>query len=318
MPIIMGAIGIGAPIVGGIAGNLAGADDREAARKAQEAALAQILGITVPDIKDQQITLEHLRSAGQLTPAMEEAILQQQSEMQGISTDPRLKEAQMKALSQLQQMGETPLTAVETAELNNIRRSTSQQAQARQESILQNMAQRGMGGSGSELAAALSSSQASADRASQEGDRTAAMAQQRALEAIAGAGRMGGQMRDQDFSEQARIAQAQDAINHFNTMQRSGVQTRNVSATNDSRRHNLDNDQRISDANTGLTNKQQVYNKELIAKQYEMEMEKRRAAAAALTGQAKNHQDEGARESKMYTDIGSGIGSGAMAFAAKK
>jgi hypothetical protein len=42
------------------------------------------------------------------------------------------------------------------------------------------------------------------------------MAQQRALDAMAGAGQLGGSIRGQDFGEQATIAEAQDALQKFN------------------------------------------------------------------------------------------------------
>jgi len=50
-----------------------------------------------------------------------------------------------------------------------------------------------------------------------------AQAQSRALQALMQGGQLGGQIRQQDFGEQSEKAQAQDAINRFNTANRQQV-----------------------------------------------------------------------------------------------
>jgi len=153
-----------------------------------------------------------------MTPEMAQAAMQGRSEMEGIETDPRLRDAQMDALLSLQDISDRGGRSAEDDA--NLMRTQNQNAQAdrgRRESILQNMAQRGMGGSGMELLAQLDSSQAATDRSAQQGLDIAALAQLRQQDALMNAGQMGGSIRGQDFGEKSQVAQAQDAINRFNT-----------------------------------------------------------------------------------------------------
>jgi hypothetical protein len=134
-----------------------------------------------------------------------------------ISSDPRLREDQMATLGALQELVDGGgMNAVDKANLARIQSQTGQADRGRREAILQNAAQRGMGGSGMELLAQLDSSQAATDRAAQEGLDVAGMAQQRALEAMMSKGQMAGSIRGQDFSEAAQRAAAMDAISRFN------------------------------------------------------------------------------------------------------
>ena len=62
-------------------------------------------GLEAPDIDSQRLELEELVQQGVLTPEMAESYMQEASGMGGVSTDPRLKQAQMSALSKLEEVG---------------------------------------------------------------------------------------------------------------------------------------------------------------------------------------------------------------------
>lgn len=179
------------------------------------------------------------------------------SAMEDIETDPRLQNAQMDALGKLQQMGGSGLTDSERAEQMMMQRSGAAQGQARDKSIMQNMAERGLGGSGMELAQRLQSSQSGADTAAMAQAQLSGQAQQRALGAISQAGQMGGQIRGQDFGEQANVASAKDRIAQFNEQNRASS-----------------------------SQQEEIHNKGLRQQQFENEMAKRKAVASARTGTA--------------------------------
>jgi hypothetical protein len=301
-------------LAGGLAGELMSAADRERAAELRKRALEQITGIAVPSLESQEVALEGYTSAGQLTPELEAAILQDPSAFAGITTDPRLKEAQLKALLQMQEMGETGLTASERAALNEVRRDVARADQGRRDSILQNMQARGMGGSGAELAAQLQSSQASAERASQESDRLASMAQQRQLEAIYSAGKLGGDIRRQEFGEQSDVARAQDEINRFNAAMRGDVQRRNTSSMNDAQRANLTTSQNIRNANVDVRNKQQSYNKGLIQQQFSNQMRRGEAVSGAQRSAASDADAQAQRTADRFAGVGAGVGQGVGAY----
>lgn len=176
-------------------------------------------------------------------PRLAETVLQKDSEMQGITGDPRLKEAQLAALAELQGIADAGgMNAADEANLSKILSQAAQADKGRRDAILQNMQRRGMGGSGAELLAQLDSSQASTDRSAQQGLDIAAMAEQRALDALMRSGELGGSIRAQDFSEDAQKAAAQDAINRFNASATNQGNQFNTSAENNMNMFNATND----------------------------------------------------------------------------
>jgi hypothetical protein len=301
------AVAVGGSLLGGAAAKDASRGYFNDAENEYRAALEAIKNLQIPDIEKQKLLLELPQIMGTYNPQAEQYFQQQQTEMGNIQVDPQLEQAQMAALQSLQQMGQGGLTASEKAVLNQLRRENSGQEQARQGAILQNMAERGIGGSGLELAARLSSSQASADRASQESDRLAAMAQQRALESIQKAGNMAGEVRGQDFGEKSQIAKAKDVINQFNTANRQSLESRNVNALNEAQVRNLQEKQRVADQQTQLRNQQQAYNKELQQKQFDNELAKAKARSDAGAAFANNQIGRGAAEAKGTKDMISGV-----------
>jgi len=292
-----------------------GASDAQA-RAAQAAALAEWMKLNVPDPEQQKIVLQQLKSAGKLSPELEQTFQQQASLMGGIQTDPRLKEAQMNALSQLQQVGSSGGMMLEDkAALNEISSESANQARGAEQAIQQNMQARGMGGSGMEMAARLSSQQAAATRNANQSMTVAGMAQKRALDAMMQSGQLGGQIREQAFGEDSRKAEAQDAINRYNTANSQDVLQRNTATRNRVNESNLNNDQRIADTNAGLANQQEIHNKGLGQQQFENEAQK----TAGMTGQYNTNANaaskSGQESAAMWSGIGQGIGQIGSAYA---
>lgn len=308
-----------APVIGGLLGQNAAQGDREAAMRLRRQAMDAFAGLQLPSVKEQEILLEQLRSQGQLTPEMEQAITQGRSEMEGISTDPRLKDAQLAALSSLQDIGnQGGMSATDRARWNSMQSDLNRNAGAQQAAVMQNFARRGQAGSGMELLAQLTNQQASADRASQQGMDIKAQAEQRALQALMSGGQLAGSMRDQDFSQASAKAQAQDAINRFNTQNRQDVQMRNVGASNAAQAANLGERQRIADVNVGMKNQQQIHNKGLLQQDFQNRM----GRAAGMSGQAQSlagaTDARADRTAGMWAGIGSGLGQGIAAYGASQ
>jgi hypothetical protein len=205
------------------------ARQRKRERDQQEAALRELEGLQVPDIEKQRLSLEGYGSVGDLD----------RSEFGGIQTDPRLREAQMRALQGLQdQASAGGLTLMDRARLAEAQDAVSRQERGSREALQQSMAARGMAGSGQAYAAQLANQQGAATRSSRAGLDVAAEAQRRALESLQGAGRLGGQIRGQEWGEQAARAGAQDAINRFNWQNRQRIADNNVDTRNTQQAHN--------------------------------------------------------------------------------
>jgi hypothetical protein len=279
------------------------------AEQQQAEALRRWLDLNIPSVEEQKVFLEHLKSQGQLTPELEQAFQQQDSSLSSYNADPNAKEAQLNALSKLQQIGDSGGMLLEDkANLNQIAQDNAAQERGSRDAIMQNMAARGMAGSGAELAAKLAGEQGSATRAANQSMSVAAQAQKRALDAIAQSGQLGGSIRTQDLSEAEKKAAAQDAINKFNTVNRQDVVAKNVAAKNDAAKYNLNNNQRIADTNVGLTNQQELHNKDLIGKNYQDQLSK----VAGSTGQYNTNANAALAAGKdaaaMWGGIGQGVG----------
>jgi hypothetical protein len=278
-------------------------------------ALEQFQNLIIPTLGEQEISSLQNEYLGDFTPEMMAAIGMDPSAMEGISLDPRLQAAQMEALDQISQMGETGLLPGEKAALNQARRAAAGEAQAKSAQLLDEFTRRGMGGSGAELASRLQAGQSSADRLGQESDRLAQMAQERALSAITQKGNLAGSIRGQEFGEQSDIAKAQDAINQFNTANRQQVQATNVGATNQAGMRNLSEKQRIAENNIALKNREQEYNKGLIQQKFQNEIQKAGGTAQQYNQIAAAQQQDAANQGNMMgniIDAGTRIGAAYM------
>ena len=142
----MTAAAIGAPIVGGLLGNLFSGGDRDRAKQLQQDALNGVQAIHAPTADELRVALQQYKLTGQMTPALQQIMQQGKSEMGGVSTDPGLKEAQMGALAKLQQQGNGGLQPQDMAALAQVQSEAAGQGQAQQASALQAMQQRGIGG----------------------------------------------------------------------------------------------------------------------------------------------------------------------------
>lgn len=305
----------GAAMVGStyMAGQEAKKGRKAAERMAQKGAEA-FAAVDLPDIEKQKIQLLASELQGEYRPELEQALGLGPSAMEDISADEQLLQAQRDSLEGISEIAEGGMTEADLAANREIRREIDQSAAARQKAVLNQMAQRGVLGSGMELAAQLSAQQEAADRQSRAGDTLTQQAQARALAALQNQGSMAGQMRGQDFSEDSAVARARDAIDKFNTVNRQSVIQRNISEQNRAQAANLAARQAQADQAAALRNQQEMYNKGLIQQQYDNEMRR----AAGLSNQYANvgaaQQGAANARAQQIAGIGSAIGNIAGAF----
>lgn len=138
------------------------------------------------------------------------------TELANIKTDPRYAQAQGASLDALDEMSVDGFTTADEAALNRIQNQVNQQTKGRRGAIMASMAQRGMGGSGAELASLLDNEQDAANRAQEGGLDVAGKAQSRIYDAIMGRGQLATQYRGQEWGEKSAAARAQDHINEYN------------------------------------------------------------------------------------------------------
>jgi hypothetical protein len=308
--LVVGGAIVASSVVGGVMANKQASKYGAMAQAASARAVAELRSVGVPDIEAQKIVLQNPQLIFKFAPELEQYYELGKSKMEDVSVDPRLRDAQMNALAKLQEVGDTGLTPEDKANLNQIRRSSAQQAKAGDESILQNMQARGMGGSGQELALRGISNQQAMQNASQQGDQLAATAYKRALDAIAQSGQMGTSMEAQQFGEQSQVAQAQDAISKFNVANRQDVQQRNIGSKNAAENQLQVLKQGLEEKRVDTANQQEIHNKELIQQDFENKLQKAMAVANAETGQASMYNAQGKAKAANTAAIGQNVSSG--------
>lgn len=305
---------IAAPIIGSLFGNDQASKDRDAANRARQAALAEFTGINIPDIEQQKLLLEQLQSAGTYNPALEQLYNQDPSAMEQITLDPRLRQAQQQALDSISQVAQDGVSSADKASLELLRRQAANEAQAKQQQILQDMQMRGQGGAGAELIARLKNAQSSADRLNNQGLQEEVMKQNNRRAALEQQMNAATNLRTQDYGQQTDLARARDTINQFNTANQQSVSGRNTNRGNEAQMSNLQNQQNISNANVGLRNQQQMNNKDLLQQQYANKMSLANARAGQYNVRALNNDAAAGRTAAMWGNLGQTIGSGFGAF----
>lgn len=294
-------------------GSAAIAANEQSNARQQAMALAQqsiddLNRIGIPSEEAQRITLEKLQSQGLLTPELEQNILQGRTEMEGISTDPRLAEAEMAALDELRTIGQGGFNIQDKAALDKALGQSSALERGQREAILQDMAQRGASTSGGALAAQLSNQQGAATRGNEAALDTASQGYARALDAIRSGGALAGDIQGRQFGQQAQIKGAQDIINRMNTEAMQGVQQRNVGYKNYGQEFNLNNAQNIANQNVALSNQQQMYNKSLPQQQFQNQLSLAQSKGNVRAGQANQTLQGGAQQAATIAGMGAGLG----------
>lgn len=174
------------------------------------------------------------------------------SEYNNITIDPETLAAQNKALEELINLSEAKgLNAIDQQALQEIVNEENRNLKAQNDAIAQEAMQRGVYGSGLEMAQRLQNAQSSANRMSNRDMDVMSQAQKRALDALSSYGNLSSNMRNQSYNEQAQRAKAQDAINEANW--------RNLQSTSN---ENVKNRNAVNQENVNIYNKNQDKNLE--------------------------------------------------------
>ena len=182
-----------------------------------------------------------------LSPAQQQAA----SGMAGISTDPKYHDAELAALADLEDQSKNGFTARDRADMAKTEQSASRANQGRIGAIQQNMQARGMSGSGMDMVAQMQSAQNSADMEAMKSLEQEAMMQGRKQDATSRLGSLSSQLQSRDFSQEAQKAQAQDAINRFNTQNTNDTSRINNQGVNSVAGQNWNRGNQTSDNNAG-------------------------------------------------------------------
>lgn len=225
------------------------------------------------------------------------------TEMDKVALDPKMREFEMRALADLEQISKDGLSARDQADLAQLESQVNRQNAGRTGAIQQSMAARGMGGSGLELVAQMQANQDATERQALASLEKAAMAQDGRRNATAQLGAQAGQMSARDFQQQAQRAAAQDAINRFNVANQNSTNSANWQGRQGIANQNVNQNnqfaQNVMQAKQGGAEMQ--YNKGT-------EMSNRRAMEKANKGNALSGIMQGASAGSSFGPKGAIIG----------
>lgn len=294
--------------VGGIIGNQATQGTRSSADTLDANALANIENLNTPTLSTP--TLQQFQVAQQLNPTFSQAATAGPSAYNQITEDPNLKNAQMSALTQLQALGRTGLSAQDVANLRQVQNSNAQQAQGKIAQIMQQQQAQGMSSAGGGLAAQLMAAQNGSNNANQSGLNIAGQANQNALNALNQSASLAGNVRGQDYSVAANKAAAQDQMNRFNTQNQQQSNMYNAQAANQTGMYNANTANTTANANTNQNNQNKVYANQLAQQNFNNQNQLAGEKSNALQGRANQFGAQADRTSAQDTAVGKGMGDG--------
>lgn len=294
---------------GGMIGGMFGSNTSEEALDALKKAQAAIASIPVPTAKDMELILQPLVQQGVLTPEAYSTFLQQPSEFTKINLDQAPRNAELAALSQMQDIANQNGNDAEfRSAMNDATNQANTQMQGQTGAILQNAAERGTLNSNMTTAAQLANAYAGNSNMANSSVNAAAAAEQRALQAIAESAQLGGQINSQDYTQASQKAQAMDAINRYNAQNSQQQSNMNVQGRNQAQASNLDMANQFAQANTGLRNQQAQYNAALPQQVFNNQLQKAGAMAGVAVPVANMYQQGAQNQATAQGNLIGGLG----------
>ena len=312
IPGIGNLIGGGLGALGGILGSIFAGPNQSNANAAYLAAAQEIQAVGAPPNMAAQIVLNKFSQAGLYTPALQQAIAQTMPA--NVTTNPSLQNAQMAALTQMQQVAGGGMNPQQLAALTQGQQAGAQAQQAQQQQIMQNMQARQMGGSGAEFAQRLMAAQGGANMASNAGIQAAGNASANALNAMSQGGNLANQIQAQQFGQNMQNAQLQNATQRFNIQNALGTQAANVQAQNYGNLYNLGTQQQLANLNTQTANADLYRQLQGQQQTWQDQMQQAQALANAKMGQGSAYQNIANQTAGTFQGVGSGLGNAVSAY----
>ena len=158
-------------------------------------------------------------------------------------------EAEKKALRRFMEVGEGDFDPAYQQRVKEARDMAQAEAQSRNAAIQQDFERRGIGGSGLELASKIGSSAQSMNRLANMGMQAEAQAYQNQLNALAQGANLGAKIQDRETNIQSRNAAIINDFNQRMSKRQQDWEQARVSALNAADMRNINQAQRIADAN---------------------------------------------------------------------
>jgi len=213
-----GWAGAAAGFIGGMSAEEAAEAQREGGamarletEQAYDAAMDEFNRVQLPSLDELMYTIQPHELDAVLrepTPFDVSDLQRGPSAYEDIAITPEVLAKQQQTLMEMGDVAREGITAQQRADLEGVRAESLQYERGQREAIIQAAQERGISGSGFELASQLASQQAGAGRAAQRGFDVEALAKKQALQALMNTGQLATGMRTQEFAEKGSAAKA--------------------------------------------------------------------------------------------------------------
>lgn len=292
-----------------------GGGDSEAQMQQIDKAIRQFEGIVPPDLA-KAIVYAQYQQGGTLTPQQLSSLPIEAQEVIKLQEKPEMRQRQEAQLSALESLARTGMGPQEKLAMEEARLRAGQEAQARQQGLLQKYQQMGQGGSTASLMAQLQAGQDTAQNEMLANMRAAAMTAENRRSAIQQAMAGAEAMRARDLGvEESNVAAARER-QKFDIQNAIARQRANAEYANEANLQNLRRQQAIMDMNIKQQN-EEAYRRGYLAPQqmYANQMDLAKAKAGAYLGKGEALGRQAAAQSQGMRDIFGGIGSTGLAYA---
>ena len=276
----------------------------------QREVLARLEAIDIPDIEKQKIKLAIAEAPEKLVPFISEMLPQlEASAFEQITLPEELKASQQKALSEIEARAEMGLTPEEEQIFRDLQRKSQAEGTAQQNTIMQNLAARGMSGGGQELALRQAAAQQQQNAMADASGELAAQSFSVKMGALDRLGSLASQMRGEEYGEQSDLAKSRDIINQFNTQQKINQEQQRQDLINQSRQYNLGQSEAYKQQQAATQNQEQMHNTGLQQQQFQNQMAKAGATGGALSNIANTQMEQSKAQ---QAGFGQMVGGGAL------
>lgn len=303
--------------LGSVLGGLFDSGDEEA-QKAIQNALRQYEGIIPPDLA-KAIVYTQYQQGGSLTPQQLQSLPIEAQQAIQLVESPEMRQKQMVQQQALERLAQTGLGPQEKLGFEEAYLRAGQDAQARQQGLMQKYAQMGQAGGPASLAAQLSAQQQTAQNEMLENMKTAAQAAENRRGAIQMAMQGATQMRTQDLGVQQANVEAQRQRQIFDIQNAIARQQANAQYAQQANMMNLQRQQSVMDKNIQQQN-EEAYRRGYLAPQqmYQNQLGLAQSKANAYTQQANLAQQQAAAQASGWGNVTAGLAQAGGSIVANK
>ena len=313
------AIGAGAAILGSAGINLlgniifGGADSEEQMAMINQA-IRQFDGIIPPDLA-KSIVYTAYQQGGTLTPQQLSSLPIEAQEVIKLQEKPEMRQRQEAQLSALESLARTGMGPQEKLAMEEARLRAGQEAQARQQGLLQKYQQMGQGGSTASLMAQLQAGQDTAQNEMLANMRAAAMTAENRRSAIQQAMAGAESMRARDLEVEKYNTEAAQERQKFDIQNARERQRFNAEMAQQGNLSNLQREWATLDKNI-QGQREEAYRRGYLAPQqmYANQMDLARSRAGAYLGKGEALGRQAAAQSQGVRDIFGGIANAGLAY----